>query len=108
MHQANTHTSIFRLHPSLTALTVSSQAGTAVGDTAISVTPSKSASNAYKYKIADREQLVHLNDDVSAWTTWDGDDDITAATGSVITLVEADSTSKAKKVGVATVVAKEG
>ena len=96
------------MRPSLTPLTVSSEAGTESGDTKITVSPAKSAqTNVYKYKIAAAATSVDWGDNVQNWSLWDGTSDITAESGKVITLVEADSSYKALGAGTATVVAAE-
>lgn len=88
-------------------LTVNSVAGTKSGDTKVTVTPEKAgAGNVYKYKVAVAETSVDYGQNVKNWTAWDGESDITAATGQVITVVECDSTYKALSSGHATVTAK--
>lgn len=91
----------------LGSLTVNSAAGSKSGDTKVTVTPAKvSAGNAYKYKVASSETAVDYGQNVKNWSAWDGESDITAATGQVITVVECDSTYKALSAGHATVTAK--
>ena len=91
----------------LGTLTVNSAAGSKSGDTKVTVTPAKaSAGNVYKYKVASSETAVDYGQNVKNWSAWDGESDITAATGQVITVVECDSTYKALSVGHATVTAK--
>ena len=90
----------------LTALTVTSVAGTATGDTKITVSPAKGEGNSYKYKVADDETAVTVGQNVKTWTAWDGSADITAATGKVITVVECNSNYAAVGAGHATVTAK--
>ncbi|UZT82146.1 hypothetical protein [Caproicibacterium sp. BJN0003] len=85
-------------------LSVSSTAGTVSGTTALTVTPSKGSGNTYRYKLG--AYIPNVGDDLSAWSTWDGTSAITATTGSIITVAEVDSTNKAVKASVATVVAK--
>lgn len=92
--------------PTLGSLTVASQAGTASGDTKITITETKAAGNVYKYKVADAATPVVYGQNVKGWTTWDGSADITAATGKVITVVEATPEYRADKAGHATVTAK--
>lgn len=87
-------------------LTVSSVAGTASGDTKLTVSPAKAAGNLYKYKVATAATAVTLDQSVQSWTLWDGTADITAETGKVITLVECSSDYKAVKAGSVTVTAK--
>lgn len=88
-------------------LTVSSVAGTEIGDTAITVTPAKETGNLYKYKVAAAAQPVTYGQNVQTWQAWDGSADITAATGQVITVVECGADYKALAAGSATVTAKE-
>ena len=91
----------------LGTLTVNSTAGSKSGDTKVTVTPEKvSAGNVYKYKVASSETSVDYGQNVKNWSAWDGESDITAATGQVITVVECDSTYKALSAGHATVTAK--
>jgi len=91
----------------LGSLTVSSSAGTETGDTKISVTESKENDyNVYKYKVDTNATTVTVGMDVSAWESWDGSSDITAATGKHCTVVEASADCKALKSGDATVTAK--
>lgn len=91
--------------PTLGTLTVTSAAGTETGDTAITVSPEKEAGNIYKYKVADAAVPVNYGDTVKSWTPWDGESDITATTGKVITIVECDRVFKAQNAGNATVTA---
>lgn len=91
----------------LGTLTVDSAAGSKSGDTKVTITPAKaSAGNVYKYKVASSETAVDYGQNVKNWSAWDGESDITAATGQVITVVECDSTYKALSAGHATVTAK--
>lgn len=91
----------------LGTLTVNSAAGSKSGDTKVTITPAKTnAGNAYKYKVAVSETAVDYGQNVKNWSAWDGESDITAATGQVITVVECDSTYKALSAGHATVTAK--
>lgn len=91
----------------LGTLTVNSTAGSKSGDTKVTITPAKAnAGNAYKYKVASSETAVDYGQNVKNWSAWDGESDITAATGQVITVVECDSTYKALSAGHATVTAK--
>ena len=91
----------------LGTLTVKSVAGSNSGDTKVTITPAKaSVGNVYKYKIASSETSVDYGQNVKNWSAWDGESDITAATGQIITVVECDSTYKALSAGHATVAAK--
>lgn len=90
----------------LAELTVASAAGTASGDTAITVSGyTVPTGGGYVYKVTDDEIVVRRGDDASGWTDWDGDDEITAATGKIITVAVADSDDKILAAGHATVVA---
>lgn len=87
-------------------LTISSAAGTSTGDTKITVTESKlNETDTYVYKVGTDALVVALDQDCSLLDIWDGTSDITAETGKVITVVEVDSSKKAKAVGHATVTA---
>lgn len=90
----------------LGTLTVSSVAGTATGDTKVTISPAKASGNSYKYKVADAETNVKYGQNVKQWTAWNGTADITAATGKKITVVECDAEFRAVKAGSATVTAK--
>lgn len=90
----------------LGALTVNSAAGTASGDTKVTVSPTKASGNLYKYKVADAATTVIYGQNVQTWSAWDGSADLTTTTGKVITIVECDSTYKAIKAGNVTVTAK--
>ena len=93
--------------PTLGTLTVISAAGTATGDTKITVNPAKeNANNVYKYKVGASETAVTYGQNLRNWTTWDGKSDIKATTGQKITVVECDGTYKALNVGSASVTAK--
>lgn len=93
--------------PTLGTLTVNSVAGTASGDTRITVNPTKeNANNVYKYKVATEAATVGYGQNLRNWTTWDGKADIKATTGQKITVVECDGTYKALNAGSASVTAK--
>ena len=93
--------------PTLGTLTVNSVAGTASGDTKITVNPAKeNANNVYKYKVAAEAVTVGYGQNLRNWTTWDGKADIKASTGQKITVVECDGTYKALNAGSASVTAK--
>ena len=95
----------FAIIRDVAALTVVSAAGSSSGKTAIAVTETKGAGNTWKYYVGNAAEAVTYGQDVSGGTTWDGSADITAATGKVLTLVEADSDGKALRVGTVTVTA---
>lgn len=88
-------------------LTVTSVAGTAAGDTKITISPALTSGNSYKYKIGDVAQSVTYGKNVQTWAAWDGSSDITAETGKVITVVECDGSYKAVNAGSVTVTAQE-
>lgn len=88
-------------------LTVTSEAGTEVGDTKISVAEALGEGHKYSYKIADAETDVEYWEYVTDWTEWDGESEITADSGDVITVVESTGDYHALSAGSATVVAKE-
>lgn len=87
-------------------LTVTSVAGTATGDTKITVSPSLTSGNSYKYKVDTNCTIPDYGKSVRTMASWDGSEDITAATGKEILIVECDANYKAVKAGIATVTAK--
>ena len=105
-YDSDMHREFIQPGGTLGSLTVASVAGTASGDTKITVSESKGAGNVYKIMIDLEAATVALDQDVSSWTTWNGTADITAASGKIITVVEASSDGKALKAGSATVVAR--
>ena len=92
---------------SLGELTVTSEEGTETGKTAITIEPEKKEENSYKYKVA-ANPTVPTYDAVctSGYTSWNGTDEIVATTGQKIVVVEVNSDNKAKRAGIATIVAK--
>lgn len=88
-------------------LTIASVEGSATGKTAITVTPALTSGNSYKYKVAANPTTPEYNAVCSSgYTAWNGTDEITATAGQKIVVVEVDSNNKAKKAGIAIVVAK--
>ncbi|NTW04538.1 MAG: phage major capsid protein [Peptococcaceae bacterium] len=90
----------------LGALGVTSVAGTASGDTLITVTGAEVSGTTLGYKVAGKVVDVKSGDSNVGYTAFTTPDDITAATGKVITMVEFDANGRAIKVGSAQVVAK--
>ena len=91
----------------LKALTVQSSAGTAVGDTALTVTGyTLKSGESWAYKVGDAAATVLPGEVVSGWTAWDGDDDIPAATGKKLALVALNAAGQAIAYGSCTVTAK--
>lgn len=93
--------------PFIGTLTVASAAGTTPGDTVITVTEALEDGDIYKYKVADSATSVTYDQNVQNWSAWDGTAEITAATGKILTLVEATADYKARKVGDVEVIAAE-
>ena len=89
-------------------LTVNSVAGTsASGKTKVTVSPSLSTGNSYKYKTASSVTAPEFGTECkSGYTAWDGVSEITATTGNKILIVEVDANNKAVKAGSATVASK--
>ena len=89
-------------------LTVGSEAGTAQGDTKLTVAGhTLESGESYVYKTnASAAPTVKLGDDLTGWTAWDGDDDITATTGHKITVAVKGADGTAVAAGSATVTAK--
>ena len=87
-------------------LTITSAAGTEVGNTKLTVHPSKAGGNSYKYKISEEDITVSYGQNVKNWTVWDGTSEIKAETGKKIAVVECNAEYQAMKAGVAVVTAK--
>lgn len=88
-------------------LDVTSAAGTAAGDTAITVKGHQlDATESYVYKVGDKVYHATLGTDLTGWTAWDGDDDITAATGKILTVAVKSADGKAVAGGATKVTAK--
>lgn len=92
----------------LTALTIVSAAGTAAGDTALTVSGyTLKSGEGWKYKVGDTAATVIPGEVIgSGWTVWDGEDDITAATSKKLALVAVNTAGQAVAYGSATVTAK--
>lgn len=94
----------------LGTLAFTSAAGTATGDTKITVTTPQTEGSYYAYKVKATNDIVlpgySANLD-AGWIEWDGEDDITAENGSYIAIVEVNGVDKkAIKGGSKTVTAK--
>lgn len=95
--------------PSLGVITVSSAAGTNVGDTALTLSGyTQPSGESYKYKVADTTapSVNYGQKLTTGWTSWNGSADITAATGKKITVASVDSANRAQAAGSTTVTAK--
>ena len=90
-------------------MTVTSSAGTTTGYTAITASETLGSGESYVYQTGSGLRLPTegsvLNG--SAWTAWDGDDEIETDTGLDIVVAVIDSENKAVHAGIASVVAKE-
>ncbi len=92
----------------LDEITVQSSAGTASGDTALTLsgyTPGSGESYVYKVATGTAPTIVYGEIPDYTWTAWDGSSDITAATGKKITVASINSDSRAVAAGSATVTA---
>lgn len=93
---------------SFVALGVESVAGTAAGDTAVTVTGFTPATGeAIKYQIGDTKADVNYAEKPSgSWTSYTAGTDITAATGKIITVIALTAGGYVVGIGSATVTAK--
>lgn len=88
-------------------LEVASVAGGTSGKTKITYSGyTKGANDVLKVYVSDYPIAVERGDDLTSWTTWNGSDDITAATGKILNLAVTDSSYAAIAEGHATVTAK--
>ena len=91
----------------LAPLTVQSAAGTAAGDTALTVTGyTLKSGESWAYKVGDAAETVLPGEVVSNWTAWNGSADITAATDKKLALVAVNNAGQAVAYGSCTVTAK--
>lgn len=91
----------------LEPLTVASEAGSTTGSTALTVSGhTLGSSESYVYTISTGAVSVEYGDDLSSWTDWDGDDEISSTTGLVITLAVVNNSDKAVAAGHATITVK--
>lgn len=90
----------------LGTLTLTSVAGATIGETKIGVMPVKEEyTNKYKYKInASEITLPAYGEVVTGYTDWNGIEDITAAAGQYIAILECTADGKALSGGTTTVV----
>lgn len=84
-------------------LAVTSTPGSLSGDTEIKVNPTIEGGNIYKYQVAANVSQPVIDQDLSALTTWNGTDEITATTGQQILIAETTAAGLAKKFGIAVV-----
>ncbi len=92
--------------PSLSTLTLTAADGTASGDTKITVTESKQAATDKYFYAVDTEaktvkygEIIKTGTGATAWKSWDGSADITAASGKVISIVETSADNRAQALG---------
>lgn len=91
----------------LQTLAITSEAGTATGDTKITITEKKLIGRTYQYKThATVAPTASYGDALSGWTAWDGVADITATTGHKISICEVGNDGKVKRYGSAAVTSK--
>lgn len=90
-------------------MNVASAAGSTTGYTAITVSATASASQSYVYQTGVGLYVPGKDSTLvgTAWTEWDGDDEIEAETGMDIVVAIIDSNNKSVHAGIGTVVAKE-
>lgn len=89
----------------LGSLTVTSVAGTASGDTKVTVTETADTGNSFVYKLGTSAESVKYDDDASSWTALTTAD-ITADTNTTISVAEVTAQKKVVGFGSATVVEK--
>jgi hypothetical protein len=89
-------------------LSVVSLGGASAGDTALYINPVIEGGNIYKIQLAstvDDLTIPTYGQDMTALTTWNGTDEITAATGTGIMVVECTGAGLARKAGKVVVIA---
>jgi HK97 family phage major capsid protein len=89
-----------------TLAVTSAASATTSGDTVVTVAGTESSGTTLAYKVAGKAIDIKNGTKPVGFTAWDGSDEITAATGTIITVVELNDEGRAIKVGSAQVVAK--
>ena len=85
----------------LKTIGLAAEAGTAAGDTKLTVTYTPGEGESYKVKVGDAAANVYLGEEIGdGWTSWNGTADITAAAGKIVTVV---SVASGKAVAAGTV-----
>lgn len=85
-------------------LEIKSVKGSNDGFTVLTITPSLTSGNTYKYKTAPSGmELPNYKADLSDWLTWDGTSDIEAEDGHEICVCEVNSSNLAISGGIATI-----
>lgn len=93
--------------PELEEIEVTSVAGTASGDTKITIDYTPASGESLVYKVdTDAPTIAYGEVPDFSWTAWDGSADITATTGKEIAIVAVNAKNKAIAYGSATVTAK--
>lgn len=89
-------------------MNVTSVAGGTSGSTSISVEPTLTSGNSYKYKSGLNPAMPDYGTTcTTGYKTWDGMSEITVATGQKIVVVEVSDDNKCMAAGMITVTAKE-
>lgn len=79
-------------------LTLTASEGSAVGKTVIAITPKLTTGNHYRYTTS-IDVLPAKGEDLTAWTAWNGVDELNVQNGKEIFIAECDSNDKAVKCG---------
>lgn len=91
----------------LGTLNVTSKAGTTTGKTSVTVSPSISSGNTYKYKTAASVELPSLGAScTTGYTDWNGVEEISATNGNKLLIVEVNSENKAISAGICSITVK--
>lgn len=97
----------FEYPPKIQELNVISAEGENAGDTKITVTPTLTEGNSYKYKVGQNLVLPGFEEVCGAeYVIWDGASDITATTDDKILIIEVNSKNRALKAGISTIKSK--
>ena len=80
------------------SLTLTSEEGSGLAKTIITVSPSLTEGNQYRYKIG-KITAPAKNQDLSSWTYWDGTSEIEADAGAILNVAECTQNNKAVACG---------
>lgn len=84
-------------------LTLTSEEGSAKAQTIVTVEPTITAGNHYRISAGSETIIPATGEDLSAWDSWNGTDEIEAQSGVKLRVAECDSNNKAVKCGIVSV-----
>lgn len=84
-------------------LTLTSTEGSAKAKTVVTVTPELTEGNSYRISAGSETIIPATGEDLTAWDSWNGTDEIEAQNGVKLRVAECDANNKAVKCGIVSV-----